>query len=247
MMVRNVISGCQLVKVISARSLFHKIFSGGEMRFFGPRLSQVSTIHYAPISYDLPSNALLKSIWISGDLTQFSLHCRPSLTKKNQQKIQNSIEAELSAFPFFVSRQFKNNVLHMQGLIDIQFAFARNMDALQKEDPLFFDELNCYLNELESDELGDANPVGSMHDLLKNSQLRTRYCSLQSLRQDGMQHAIEFPLKGLEKHKLITQTQLNTIILQVWLRVNLLRNRQSEDLTKKLSTPAFVPYVFSRR
>lgn len=215
------------------------------MRFFRPILAPVS---FETIKYTVLSGVSLENITVAPDLTALTIQCRPSVNRRKINDIHAAINAEMMQFPYLTPCRFENNALHLTDLVDIGLTFDRVKKNLERVDPTFFTEMNDYLDGLQTDE----PQVDALHDFFQSSPERAQYFCLNSFRQEGMQHSVEFPLKALEKKGYLGQEDLNNIILQVWLRVSAIRREKREQDEKKaanlLSSDAdFVPYVFSRR
>jgi len=208
------------------------------MRFFRPALSPVTLNN--SIAFN-PASAYVKSILISGDLAKLQVVCAPSSTKNRKTMIRNALESELKQFPFPISCRSTGNSFHIDGLKDIRLTSEDTCKRLLEEDPSFFRKLDEYIDACGEDE-ECINP-----DIVTTSQLGFNYFCLQDMRQRGIQHAVEFPLKGMQRAGFLRQPDLNEIIEQVWLRTSQIRKQhQHQQQSIKPPEPEFVPYVFSK-
>lgn len=214
------------------------------MRLFKPILASAVL---TPIEHFILSSALLHRVSVSNDLSELYVQCRRTISKRHAYEIQAAIDAELKQFPFQTSCQFRNGTFCVSGLVDIRLALEDVVETLKKKEPTFFSELENYVKMIETDEL----PSTPGSDFFGGSLERFQYFSLNAFRQNGMQHAIEFPLKALQKNAFISQKELNAIILDVWKKTNVMRQQKWEQKQKEvpMSLPEneFVPYVFSKR
>jgi hypothetical protein len=145
-----------------------------------------------------------------------------------------SVKAKLS-----VNKQF----FQVEGLCDVAIELSKTANQIKAEDPRFFAELALYEESLKSDL---ADNLLNLNDFM-NSDSHVRYFQLQSLRREGVQHTIEFPLKSLAMNGLLSQNDLNQIVSNIWLRTSAIRKEKTAALVQLPASTDAVPYVFRMR
>lgn len=208
------------------------------LRFFRPLLAPVT--HTNPIVHDINSNAL-KKIWIASNLSVLKVYCHHS--EANIKKVRAALQIARDDLPYPQSLIVKDGFFRASPFRDIRLELSRVMNEIKATDPSYFVRFDNYMESLESDE---KDLTTSMPDYLMSSPLHATYLCLQGMRGAGMQHAIEVPLRSLRAHQLLSQQDLNRIVLQVWPRVSYLRKVAEKGLIK-LPESTEVPYVFSLR
>ena len=184
---------------------------------------------------------MIPSLWISGNLNKLHLELPAAVTQNKKQEVWKIIRDELDLLPYQTSCKFEQNHLIIDKLFDIRLQYLRVLQELKNQDPAFFSKLDYNLASMETEADEEAVFLQATH----YSSLNAVYFCLEGLRQDGVNHAIELPLKALQKNKFLTQVQLNEIILPVWLRTNVIRQAQEPmQATIKPPESPFTPYLF---
>ena|SRR3990167_5537289 len=176
---------------------------------------------------------------INPDLSQLTLYTKQSEFPRLLSDVAVTIGDTLDRLPLAIDCRVQKNQLTVSKLFDINLLLRDLVSQIKVEDPAFFLKLKQHVSEIEEDE----ENVGPMLDLLK-TPLSAKYFVLQMFRQEGMQHAMEIPLKTLRQQTIITHDELTTLITHVWVTASLLRkNAISQELDSSDSSQ-FVPFVF---
>ena|SRR3990167_484324 len=202
------------------------------MRFFRPALS--------PFVFSIESQSI-KKICVSDDLTVLttcSIDCAVAM-----RKVFSALKQSSKDLPPATTLSRNKSVFQMDGLCDVTMELSQVANQIRAENPSFFTDLSFYEKCLQSN-LVDNPP--SVDDFI-SSELHMRYFQLQSLRREGVQHTIEFPLKSLTTNGLLSQKDLHQIVSQVWLRTSAIRKEKKAVLAKLPATVDPVPYVFRMR
>lgn len=211
------------------------------MRFFHPALSSVVLAKLtAPFVFPIIDKSV-QEISLSSDLSILQVRACPR--KTDIEKIIFALKRSVEELPGEVKLLENKSVFQVAGLCDVGIELSKTASQIRSLDPSFFVELAIYEESLKSDV--EDNPL-SLGDFVK-SPLHMYYFQLQSLRREGVQHTIEFPLQSLAKNELLSQNDLNQIVTKLWLRTSAIRKEQAAALAKLPTTTDAVPYVFRIR
>ncbi len=97
----------------------------------------------------------------------------------------------------------------LDDLFDIQLTLDKLTKKLTKEDPVFLENINNATEETQWNV-----------DMMMKSTSRVTYLFLQTCRGDNINHAIELPLKALQSNGLLTQHNLNHVLVSVYPIIN---------------------------
>ncbi len=144
----------------------------------------------------------ITDIVVSHDLERLSV----IPDKKSAKKIHDALFKGLSKMPTFLSIETNDQYITVTDLVDIQLELDKLRKRAAKEDPIFLENLN------------NATDEKSLNiDMMTKSTLRTTITCLEVCRVNGMNHAIESPLKALNRAGLLTQQHdLNQILVSLY-------------------------------
>lgn len=206
------------------------------MRFFRPALQSKS---YAAAALCFPIvGTSISSVYITPDLTNMTVQCHSAAYKKS---IDRALRSGLTHIPTATRCQWDVNQHQFQlfDLFDVMTRLSQITMQIKQQDPNFLFELEqlAELDDLEKNEQRYA-----LMQLLTINPARAEYFCLQGLRQEGVQHVVELPLKALQQHHYMTQVELNKMIQTLWPCVSRLREQHAH--TPAPEEKPWVPYVF---
>lgn len=181
----------------------------------------------------------IREIAISSDLSLLEVRSRKADIDKTFDALKKSVEE----LPDKTKLLWNKSNFQIAGLSDVAIESIKTANQIKAVDSGFFTQLALYETSLQSD-IAD-NSVG-LHDFV-NSPLHAYYFQLQGFRKEGVQHTIEFPLKSLEMKGLLSQNDLNQIMIKLWLRTSAVRKKQAAKLANLPASTDVVPYVFRMR
>lgn len=202
------------------------------MRFFRPALS--------PFVFSI-ANKSIKKIHISDDLSTLKLSSIENKAEMN--KIFSVLKKSMEELPINAKLTVNRPNFQVSRLCDVAIELSKIINQIKAIDPGFFAELAFYEESLNSDVV--ENPL-SLDDFV-NSPLHLYFFQLQSLRRESVQHTIEFPLRSLVSNGLLSQSDLNQIMLKIWLKTSAVRKEKASALAMLPTMTDAVPYVFRMR
>lgn len=156
------------------------------------------------------SSLWIHQITLTSNLGALMIHPKAHNNNMSRtKKIREGLSVGLSKMPTYLEFTRTGDNFVVDGLYDILLELDRLEKKLEKTDSLFLEKIS---------NIRDTSEIRTR--MIHESPDRISYISLQACRSHQMQHALESPIKALQMHGVLSQHDVNKIMLAVWPIIN---------------------------